>query len=102
MKQKRSLCVGATLVLVLVALGVGQMALEKAAVAQARSAMQVPTFQVDPLWPKPLPNHWLLGTVIGVAFDSKDHVWILHRPRSVAVNEQGLVTSPPTPIVTGR
>ena len=102
MKQKRRLCVGATLVLVLVALGVGQMALEKAAVAQGGSAMQVPTFQVDPMWPKPLPNHWLLGTVIGVAFDSKDHVWILHRPRSVAVNEQGLVTFPPTPDRNGK
>ena len=26
-----------------------------------------PAFQVDPLWPKPLPNHWLLGSVTGVA-----------------------------------
>ena len=23
--------------------------------------MQAPRFEVDPLWPKPLPNHWVLG-----------------------------------------
>ena len=25
-------------------------------------AQAPPAFQVDPLWPKPLPNHWLLGS----------------------------------------
>ena len=29
-----------------------------------------PPFQVDPLWPKPLPNNWILGSVTGVAVDS--------------------------------
>ncbi|HEX5070175.1 MAG TPA: hypothetical protein VFV78_08150 [Vicinamibacterales bacterium] len=38
-----------------------------------------PTFQADPFWPKPLPNHWILGSVTGVAVDSRDHVWIVHR-----------------------
>ena len=38
-----------------------------------------PMFEVDPFWPKPLPNHWLLGSTIGVAVDSREHVWIIHR-----------------------
>ena len=38
-----------------------------------------PAFQVDPLWPKPLPNHWLLGSVTGVAVDAQDHIWVTHR-----------------------
>jgi len=38
-----------------------------------------PSFQVDPLWPKPLPNHWVLGNVIGVGVDDRDHVFIVHR-----------------------
>src|SRR5258708_9414449 len=38
-----------------------------------------PSFQVDPLWPRPLPNHWLLGSVTGVAVDAQDHIWIVHR-----------------------
>src|SRR6187401_1556660 len=37
-----------------------------------------PTYQVDPLWPKPLPNHWILGSVTGLAVDSQDHIWLVH------------------------
>ena len=36
-------------------------------------------FEVDPLWPQPLPNHWVLGSVVGVGVDSRDHVFIVHR-----------------------
>lgn len=38
-----------------------------------------PMFEVDPFWPKPLPNHWILGATIGLAVDSRDHVFIVHR-----------------------
>ena len=37
-----------------------------------------PMFEVDPFWPKTLPNNWLLGSTIGVAVDSRDHVWVVH------------------------
>ena len=30
-----------------------------------------PMFEVDPFWPKPLPNHLLLGSTIGGAVDSR-------------------------------
>ena len=43
------------------------------------AAEHAPSFQVDPLWPKPLPNHWLLGSVTGVAVDAQDHIWVVHR-----------------------
>ena len=33
-----------------------------------------PRFQVDPWWPKPLPNNWLMGQAAGVAVDRHDHV----------------------------
>jgi hypothetical protein len=58
----------------------------------------VPTFQVDPLWPKPLPNHWILGSVTGVAVDAQDHVWLVHRGMDslTARTEAGLATNPPT------
>ncbi len=42
-----------------------------------------PRFEVDPFWPKPLPNHWILGSTIGVSVDSRDHVWIIHRYQSL-------------------
>src|SRR5579863_7506883 len=53
----------------------------------APGSKQVPMFQVDPSWPKPLPNRWLVGSVIGVAVDSRDHIWIVHRPKSLQPNE---------------
>jgi hypothetical protein len=55
----------------------------------------VPQFEVDPWWPKPLPNNWILGQVSGIAIDSRDHVWIVHRPRTLTVREAGAVQTPP-------
>jgi hypothetical protein len=57
-----------------------------------------PAFQVDPLWPKPLPNHWLLGSVTGVAVDARDHVWVVHRgyDSMTARTEIGAATNPKT------
>ncbi|MGH9372319.1 MAG: hypothetical protein ACRD15_12370, partial [Vicinamibacterales bacterium] len=66
-----------TFLSVLVLCAAGQAALHRAA-AQG-GAVRAPRFEVDPLWPKPLPNHWLLGSTIGVAVDARDHVWIVHR-----------------------
>jgi len=57
-----------------------------------------PMFEVDPMWPKPLPNHWLLGSAIGVSVDGQDHVWIVHRGGSTlnARTEMSAATDPPT------
>src|SRR5216117_328172 len=54
--------------------------------AQKSAAVQAPIFEVDPYWPKPLPNHWVIGSTIGVSVDAQDHVWIIHRPQSVDDN----------------
>ena len=40
------------------------------AVAQAPGDTQVPWFEADPLWPKPLPNNWVIGSTIGLDVDS--------------------------------
>ena len=56
----------------------------------------VPVFEVDPLWPKPLPNHWVLGSAIGVTVDSQDHIWIVHRGNGNLRTELGASTDPPT------
>jgi hypothetical protein len=53
----------------------------------AQTAVDLPRFQVDPFWPKPLPNQWILGAVAGVAVDAGDHVWITHRRSTLQPNE---------------
>jgi DNA-binding beta-propeller fold protein YncE len=53
----------------------------------AQAPMLPPAYEVDPAWPKPLPNHWLVGAVVGVAVDGRDHVWITHRPSTLQPNE---------------
>jgi DNA-binding beta-propeller fold protein YncE len=52
---------------------------------------------VGPFWPKPLPNHWVIGSAIGVSVDSSDHVWILHRPETLNKRtEIGAAEDPPS------
>ena len=65
---------------------------------RASRGTEAPTFQVDPLWPRPLPNHWILGSVTGVAVDAQDHIWLVHRGLDslTARTEAGLATNPPT------
>jgi hypothetical protein len=93
----RGLKPGAALVALAGVLGLGHAALERAAAAQEKGA-EAPIFEVDPFWPKPLPNHWLLGSAIGVTVDDRDHVFIVHRGGS-SLNERtemGAATSPKT------
>ena len=49
-----------------------------------------PKFLLDPAWPKPLPHHWLMGDVGGIAVDRHDHIWVYHRPRSLDSNDSGM------------
>jgi hypothetical protein len=56
----------------------------------AQDMKDIPSFKVDPFWPKPLPNHWLLGNVIGISIDARDHVYIVHRNDKFAATELGL------------
>ena len=60
---------------------------------------RVPTFRVDPLWPKPLPNKWIIGAVAGVAVDRHDHVWVVHRPSTLQPNETRSIWKPAPPVL---
>jgi hypothetical protein len=80
----------------LAVLGCTQAMLDKGTGAQGEM-VQAPVFEVDPLWPKPLPNHWLLGMTIGVHVDEQDNVWIIHRgAATLNNNERGAELTPPT------
>jgi len=91
--RRRNLVFAGALVTSIIALGVGQAVLQGA----TRPAVEAPRFEVDPMWPKPLPNHWILGSVIGVGVDSRDHVFIIHRGDSTLNQrtESGAAAHPP-------
>ncbi len=54
-----------------------------------------PVFQVDPSWPREMPNAWILGAVTAVFVDAKDHVWVTHLPETLTPEETALVQEPP-------
>jgi DNA-binding beta-propeller fold protein YncE len=90
MITRRNLIIGGASLFLLAALGIGQALLQNKADAQDRS-VEGPRFEVDPLWPKPMPNHWVLGMAIGVWVDDQDNVWIIHRgAATLHANERAL------------
>jgi DNA-binding beta-propeller fold protein YncE len=79
MTKKTKIAVGASLALAVAAMGAGQSLLQEPVTAQAGSMVSAPSFVVDPYWPKPLPNQWIIGRTIGIDIDDRDHVFIVHR-----------------------
>ena len=65
MKLKTKLFMGVALTAALVGLGLGQSYMEKDVIEASAQTLQAPAFEVDPFWPQPLPNEWILGNVIG-------------------------------------
>ncbi|HEU5197304.1 MAG TPA: hypothetical protein VFW70_21385 [Methylomirabilota bacterium] len=55
---------------------------------------EAPVFEVDPFWPKPLPNGWLMGQAAGVATKG-DRIWVVQRPKSLTEDERGATLNPP-------
>ena len=86
--MKRRLLIAAGFLAVLAALGITQIVLGKVAQAQAQNKPQAPRFEVDPFWPQPMPNHWLLGNTIGVHVDEQDNVWLVHRGAANLNNDE--------------
>ncbi len=74
------------------------MGCEPAVTTGGEEETSVPQFRVDPYWPKPLPNDWLSGEIAGIAVDSRDRVWVLHRPGSLSTDELGAAQDPPISI----
>src|SRR5471032_777138 len=88
--SRRNLVIGGAFVVVFAALGCGQGVLQVRADAPT-GMVEAPRFEVDPLWPKPLPNHWLLARTVGVWVDDEDHIWIVQTgPSFLGENERAL------------
>jgi DNA-binding beta-propeller fold protein YncE len=96
---KRTVLIGVAFVAVLAGLLMTDVVLQREVAAQTNGGgmVRAPRFEVDPFWPKPLPNHWLLGAAIGVWVDERDHIWIIHRSSATLNNnERGAELNPPT------
>src|SRR5215467_4213498 len=63
---------------------------KKSGVYNASRNGKTPGFVIDPSWPQPLPNNWLLGQIGGLYVDQHDHVWVYNRARSMTTEEAGL------------
>src|SRR5687767_9328842 len=92
---RHNLRAGGLLIVLVTVLGISQAVLDPPAAQPSKPTVQAPRFEVDPFWPKPLPNHWLLGRTIGVSVDSQDHVWIIHRPETLDPKEVSAAQKPP-------
>ena len=92
--MKRKIYVGAGFVALLVGLGIGSTLMQKKAAVEA-AGVEAPRFEVDPLWPKPLPYHWILGMAVGVSVDAQDHIWIVHRTTTFEPMEIYATAKPP-------
>ncbi len=80
MKRTRNFYVGVTIAAVIAVLAIAQYTLQTVARAQENgSANRAGIYEVDRMWPKPLPNNWVLGSTVGLAIDARDHVFIVHR-----------------------
>jgi DNA-binding beta-propeller fold protein YncE len=82
-----------TLVATLAALELLAWTIAAVAAMQQPSALRPPAFQVDSTWPT-IPNNWVLGEVSSIAVDSRDHVWVLHRPRSIPEAQRSQAAPP--------
>jgi DNA-binding beta-propeller fold protein YncE len=92
--MRRNTYIGASFLVVIIVLAIGSVIFQRRAAVEA-AGVQAPAFEVDPFWPKPLPNHWLIGMTIGVSVDAQDHVWIVHRQGSLEPGELHASTNPP-------
>ena len=76
-------------------------AAEPAGQPRPDAGAETPRFRVDPFWPS-LPDDWILGQAAGVAVDARDHVWLVHRPRTLDARqrgEEGMCCVPAPPVI---
>lgn len=59
----------------------------------------LPAFEGDLSWPA-LPETWIVGPGTGVYVDSRDHVWVLHRPDPERLSDEDIAARQ-NPLVPG-
>jgi DNA-binding beta-propeller fold protein YncE len=90
----RTLRIGSRVATVLVILTIGFIVMVFLPTEEVL-AQDPPKYQVDPSWPRELPNNWIMGQVGGMAVDRQDHIWVLQRPGTDTPDELGASLTPP-------
>src|SRR6185503_17029250 len=90
MNRRRNVVTGMMFIALIAALSIAQSFFQNMWAQNGGQMVEVPRFEVDPLFPKPLPNHWYQGQTIGLGVDAQDHVWIVHRADSLSDSEEAL------------
>jgi DNA-binding beta-propeller fold protein YncE len=93
--RSRKVRIGGALAALALALGVSASWMEERAVVEAQANVQAPRFEVDPMWPKPMPNNWVMGMTIGVGIDERDNVWVIHRGNDPGNLDRTELANPP-------
>jgi len=81
-KQRPSMCAAVFVINGLLALAAGSTAYAQVVEGQVVDVNGAPAYQVDPFWPKTLPNKWSMQQVTGIGVDDMDIVWFLNRPNA--------------------
>ena len=93
MNRRRNVYVGVSVATLVVVLTVVQLLLQTKTAAQG---IQAGVYESAPFWPKQLPNHWVFGSVVGLAVDSRDHIWVVHRGKAtIDPNLGAMMAYPP-------
>ena len=96
MNRRRNVVTGMMFIALIVALSIAQSFFQNMSAQNRGQMVEVPRFEADPLFPKPLPNHWYQGQTIGLGVDAQDHVWIVHRADRLNAVEGAADQNPPT------
>src|SRR5688572_5436846 len=59
------------------------------------------TFEIDPYWPKPLPDKWIIGRTGGICADSHDHIVVTNR-RDITAEEAETSLQAPSILIFDR
>jgi DNA-binding beta-propeller fold protein YncE len=70
--------------------GILERLAERSGIYGVPPTAKVPGFIADAGWPQKLPNNWIIGEVAGLYVAPDDHIWVLHRPRSLTNDEAAL------------
>ena len=76
-------------------LGIFGSGLAEVKAQAAKPAVTVPQMELDPYWPKHLPNKWIFGQLGAVCVDANDHIFVMSRGDLWTKEEFIVVPAPP-------